>query len=147
MRVEQVVARFKTLNSKGVVCFLNGGENLENIRQIERKLDVQFPDSVTQFWGTINGLEVTDPQLSLFPLSRMSFDDNLLIFGICNGTVRLAFNTTMKNVAGEWSIVNAETRYRITYTMQSFWSIHIWTWIVKRRPIWFDAHAPQVECD
>jgi hypothetical protein len=45
----------------------------------------------------------------------------------------------------QWSIVNADTLYQISYTMASYWSAHMWTWLVKRRPIWFDVHeAPTV---
>ena len=107
----------------------------------ERRLGVSFPTQVRLFYGAVDGIEVVDPPFKLYALSEMKRDGPLLEFCLCHRVHRLAFDTVEINNAGQWFIVNAETGYRITSTMASFWSIRMWTWIEKRRPIWYDFYA------
>lgn len=85
------------------------------------------------------GLEVDTPHIKLRPIEEFERQGAGLIFAQCDRTVSLAFEILERNEAGEWAIVNAETGYRITYTMASFWSVHMWNWIEKRRPFWSDV--------
>lgn len=140
MRVDQIRRRFDSLGRKGLVYRLAPGATLEEIRTSEVRLGVEFPEQVASFWKAFNGLEVSDPAFEVFSLSETKRDGGLLIFCSCNRKVRIAFDVVAPNQAGQWSVVNADTRYRITQTMASFWSVHMWSWIIKHRPIWYDAN-------
>jgi hypothetical protein len=74
-------------------------------------------------------------------LSEMNREADLLTFSLFDRTVRMAFDIRGLNVADQWSIVNADTNYVATLTIASFLSVHMWSWIVKRRPIWHDVHG------
>lgn len=136
VRLEQVLAKLEGLSSTGTVCRLGSGASEGEIEAAEERLQVCFPDPVIRFWSSLNGLEVADPPLRIFSLSELWLDEGLLFFTICNGTVRLAFDIRSMNVANQWSILAADSGCRITYTMASFWSSHMWTWLLKRRAIW-----------
>src|SRR5215467_3070208 len=138
MHLDQIPRRFESLAGKGLVYRLAPGATLEEIRTTEVRLGLEFPEQVASFWNAFNGLEVSDPPFKIMSLSEMNRDAELLIFSLCNRTARLAFDVRERNEAGQWSIVNADTNYRTTLTMASFWSAHMWSWIVKRRPIWFN---------
>ncbi len=139
MHLDQVRKRFTALTS--TVYLLNAGACETELRETENRLSLQFPAPVRTFWTFMNGLSVDDPPFEVLPLSKFSVDAGALVFARCNAEVRVAFDTRVANEAGEWSVINADTGYRITYTMASFWSVHMWTWILKRRPIWFDVHS------
>ncbi len=141
MQLNQVLQRFKTLAETGLVYRVNAGASDAELQETEERLLVQLPTQVRSFWTAMDGVVVDDPAFEVLPLSDFTLDRGLLIFVTCNNEVQIAFDTSSKNVAGQWSIVNAGTGYRITYTMASFWSAHMWTWVAKRRPIWFDVHA------
>lgn len=141
MHLDQVLARFSKLGRDGVQCRLNVGAGVDSVRQTERRLNLIFPDQVVQFWCAIDGLDVQEPPFRLAPLSEFNFRDGLILFGTCETAIQLAFDVRDINEAGQWSIINAATGYRVTLTMASFWSYHMWTWIVKRRPIWYDVHS------
>lgn len=89
---------------------------------------------------TFNGMEVDTPHIKLWPIEEFQRQGAKLVFAQCDRTVSLAFEILERNEAGEWFIVNAETGYRITYTMASFWSVHMWNWIEKHRPFWYDVY-------
>ena len=141
MDIEQVRRRFETLSLKGIECRLNVGATLSDVHHIEQRLKIQFPEPLVQFWTSINGVEVAEPRLVIYPLASFVMNSGLLIFAECNGGVRLAFDTSERNEADQWSILNADTGYRVTYTLGSFCCIHGWTWLLKRRPIWFHAYV------
>jgi hypothetical protein len=111
-----------------------------DLREAELRLGLELPAQVRTLWAEVNGLTVDDPLLRLLPLSEFTVQAGLLMFAECDGTVQIAFDTNSINEAGQWSIVNADTGYRITYTVASFWSVHMWNWLLKRRPFWFDVH-------
>ena len=85
----------------------------------------QVPDS--------SGSIPSEPPHEVFPVSGFTPRDGLLLFAKCNREVWLAFNTRTKNEASQWSISTVSTG--------CFWSTHLWTWVVKRRPLWYDWHA------
>jgi cell wall assembly regulator SMI1 len=116
------------------------GATIERVREAESCLGLKFPEQVASLWRAFDGLEVDDPPFKILSLSEMKREDGLLVFCSCDRTVRLAFDVSAKNQAGQWSIVNAGTNYCITLTIASFWSTHMWFWIIKRSPIWYDVH-------
>jgi cell wall assembly regulator SMI1 len=140
MHLAQVVQRFDSLSHQGIVCRLAHGATEEVIRDTEARLGLRFPEQVASFWVAFDGLEVDVPPFKILPLSEMKREGELVVFCICNRTIRIAFDVREANEAGQWSILNADTGYCITLTMASFWSTHMWSWIVKHRPIWYDVH-------
>lgn len=140
MEIDQIRRRFDRLVSTGVECRIREGATLASIRITEERLQVRFPEPVVEVWSAINGIEVTDPRLVIYPVEGFVMEAGRLVFAECDGGVRLAFDATMRNEAGQWSIVNAETGYLITYTLGSFYCTRIWTWLIKRRPIWFHIY-------
>jgi hypothetical protein len=141
MQLPQILQRFDSLSKQGVVCRLAPGATREVIRESEARLSVNFPEQVALFWMAFDGLEVDLPPFKILPLSEMKREGDLVVFCICDRTIRIAFDVRAANEAGQWSILNAETGYCITLTMASFWSTHLWSWIVKHRPIWYDVHS------
>ena len=109
MHLDQVLKRFAAL--KDTVYRLNAGASEMELRETERRLSLEFPEQVRAFWTSINGLTVKDPPFEVLPLAHFSGDAGLLVFARCNDNVRIAFDTSTKNVAGQWSIVNADTGY------------------------------------
>ena len=66
---------------------------------------------------------------------------NRLHFATLNGNEQLYFDVSRINEAKQWDIVTADG-FRVTLTMASFWSIRMWSWIEKMRPIW----QPEADC-
>jgi hypothetical protein len=140
MHLHQITHRFDSLGQQGLVCRLASGASPEAIEQAEARLRIKFPEQAACFWRTFDGLEVDVPPFKILSLSQMRREGDLVVFCVCDRLVRIAFDLSSLNEAGQWSILNGETGYRITLTMASFWSTHMWTWIVKHRPIWYDVH-------
>jgi hypothetical protein len=141
MHLDQIRRRFDSLARKELVYRLAPGATLEEIRTTEVRLGLEFPEEVANFWKAFNGLEVSDPPFKIMSLSEMNREADLLTFSLFDRTVRMAFDIRGRNVADQWSIVNADTNYVATLTIASFLSVHMWSWIVKRRPIWHDVHG------
>jgi hypothetical protein len=140
MRLEQIPRRLHSFALKGLVYRLRTEATVEEIRVAEHRLNVEFSEQAASFWKAFDGLEVNDPKLVIVPLAELEREDARLIFCHCDKRIRIAFDISMRNQADQWTIVNADTGYEITLTMASFWSTHIWAWILKRRPFWYDVH-------
>jgi len=50
--------------------------------------------------------------------------------------VVIAFDCSKKNEAGEWDIINYQSKYVITKTLGSFLNNKIWAWLDRKRKIW-----------
>jgi cell wall assembly regulator SMI1 len=136
MQIEQMAKRLELQASQGLVFRVQQGATAEIIHQTELRLGLTLPEQVKSFWSAFNGLEINDPPFKILSLTELQREGRLLPFCICNRAVSIAFDVSVHNRTGQWSIVNAETNYQITFTMASFWSTHLWAWIIKRRPIW-----------
>ncbi|HZR30122.1 MAG TPA: SMI1/KNR4 family protein [Terriglobales bacterium] len=140
MHLDQVVRRLDLLGGQGLVYRLAPGATLGMMQKSEARLGVKFPEQVAAFWAAFDGLKVDTPPFKILSLEETKREGELIVFCICDQSVHIAFDVSKMNQAGQWSIINAKTGYCITYTMASFWSIHMWSWIVKHRPIWYDVH-------
>jgi hypothetical protein len=125
----------------GLQYRLGNGASPDRIAAAEARLAVHLPGPVRQFYAAFDGLCVDEPPFEILRLADIERHVDLLVFCWCDGGHRLAFDTSSINNAGQWFIVNADTGYRVTYTMASFWTTRMWTWIGRRVPIWLDAHA------
>lgn len=139
MHLNHLAGRFaKLAEQTGLSYRLGPPATADALADAQRRLNVKFPEQARLFYATCDGLEVIDPPLVVLSLSELKCDGALLEFCRCKGTHRLALDTRSLNEAGQWSIVNADTGYRITLTLASFWSIRMWSWIESRRAIWCD---------
>lgn len=143
MHLNQIARRFESLAQQGLIYRLAPGAGLDMLKHTEVCFNVKFPEQVTDFWSAFDGLEVDEPPFKILSVREMQREGDLLVFAICDRGVRIAFDISVTNEAGQWSILNAATGYFITFTMASFWSAHMWSWIVKHRPFWYDAHKPE----
>jgi hypothetical protein len=141
--LDQIPRRLETLSRDGLGYNIAPGASPEALQATEIRLGVRFPDQVCLFYSAFDGFEVNEPAFRVLPLAEMERDGELLEFCRCDRIHRLAFDTSEINEAGQWFIVDAETGYRVTFTMASFWSVRMWSWIVLRRPIWYDFHGNQ----
>ena len=141
MHLDHIQRRFEKLGQQGLEYRIAPAASTEAIDAAEHRLGVTFPEQVRRFYSAFDGIEVLDPPFKLYALEEMAREGSLLEFCLCDHVHRLAFETGQINHAGQWFIVNAETGYRITFTMASFWSIRMWSWIELGRPIWYDFHG------
>jgi hypothetical protein len=142
MHLDQLVRRFDSLAREGLVYRLASGAGPGVLQESEARLALNFPEPVAAFWSAFDGLEVADPPFKILPLCELKREGKLMVFCLCDRLVPIAFDVSAINPAGQWTILNAKTGYLITYTMASFWAVHMWSWIAKRRPIWYDVHKP-----
>ena len=143
VHLDHIPRRLERLGREGLGYRIAPGASSEAIEAAERRLGVTFPEQVRRLYGALDGFEVLDPPFKLYSLAELERDGPLLEFCLCDHVHRLALDTGAINVAGQWFIVNAQTGYHITYTMASFWSIHMWAWIERCRPIWYDFHREE----
>src|ERR1041385_3966931 len=115
MHLEQVFRRFRTLESTGLVYRLNAGATEAEFRECEDRIGVSLPPQIIPFWTAINGLVVDDPPLEVLPISKFSIKGKSLIFATCKNDVQIAFDTSALNDSKQWSIINADTGYHVTY--------------------------------
>ena len=137
MYLEHVARKFERLQlQRGIISSLGKPASENLISQVESNLGVSFPAKVAVFYKHFNGLRVEDPHVEIFPIEQMNFVfPNRLHFATFDKINRVFFDTSQINEAGQWSIV-AEDGFRITLTMPSIWSAHIWGWVEWRRVIW-----------
>lgn len=115
---------------------VGGGAAADDISVIELCLGVALPDQARNFYSNFNGLKVDYPGLEIFPLQKLRFvEPNRLYFAVLDNQVRLFFDTSDINSAGQWNIVTSNG-FVVTMTMASFWSNKIWMWLKHRKAIW-----------
>ena len=138
MRIEHFEKNLrKRAERSGLQYELFGPAEEDLIEQAERKLGLVLPDQVRLFYFHHNGLSIVKPRCEVLPLEQLSRDHNGMIpFAIFEDQRLLCFDSSELNQAGQWSIINCETGYRITLTMASFWSNKVFAWIDSQRPIW-----------
>jgi len=137
MHLEQLPSRFSNLSqSRELKYSLANPASDEDIARGEQKFGLSFPAQVRLFYRSYNGLRVEEPHLEVLSVERLSVSmPNRLHFATLNGSEHLYFDVSHSNEAEQWDIVAADD-YRVTLTMASFWSIRMWSWIEKKRPIW-----------
>lgn len=62
------------------------------------------------------------------PYIKLASIDNVII----------AFDCSKKNEAGEWDIINYQSKYVITKTLSSFLNNKIWAWLDRKRRFWVE---------
>lgn len=133
MHIDQLKPRFL---SSELDFSLGEGASEAEIFESGKYLSVTFPDQIKEFYTTCNGVMVAEPSLNIYPLNELQINSGIIEFCSINRDHRIGFNTKSTNEAGQWDIINISTKYRITFTMASFWSNKIWAWLLSRREIW-----------
>ena len=134
--VGDIQRRLEKLGRDGVAYRLASGASPAAVLAAERRLGQSLPGPVSAFYAAYDGLLVEDPAFEIFGVAGVERKGDLLLFCRCDRTKYIGFDAAAVNEAGQWSIVSADTRYRVTYTIQSFLATVMWSWIVKRRSIW-----------
>lgn len=124
------------LEKLGSPFSINGKLAIGKIRELEFSMGVEFPDQVVNFYQNINGLSVESPMLELHSIDNIVKRGSLIEFAVFNGSIPVAFDISGINRAGQWDIVNLNTKYVITLTMTSFLTNKIWAWLNRGRKIW-----------
>lgn len=108
-----------------------------DILEAERRLGVVLPSQVRMLYQHFDGLSVEHPALQILALSQLTFlASDLLHFATFDKRYPVCFDTAGLNSAHQWSIVDAQSRQRITFTVASFWSNKIWKWLDAGQNIW-----------
>jgi len=118
---------------------------MEMITEAEARLRIVFPEPVRSFYMACNGVQVNEPAVTILPMQDLQWNGSEIVFCICDCVHRIAFRSSELNHIGQWSIIDADTDYKITLSMASFWSIHLWHWLIYRRKIWRDYWNDQTD--
>jgi cell wall assembly regulator SMI1 len=103
----------------------------------EARLGIRLPEPVRYFYHHYNGLSVSDPALTVFPLNELAFlTPRYLRFATVDHRHRLCFDVSHVNQAQQWDICSFPDGYVVTLTMASFWGNKLWHWLDHRHPIW-----------
>lgn len=118
---------------------------MDEMERCEERLGVRLLPPVREMYRSFDGLQIEDPRFAIYSLEGIKRCGDLLVFCVCDHGHRLALDTRELNEAGEWFIVNAETGYRVTYTVGSLLATRMWSWVQRNEPIWFDLHDTSAE--
>jgi len=109
----------------------------DQVTETEQRLGVTFHEQVRRFYLFCDGFEICVPHFQVNSISRLSYvRASLIHLATVDHEHRLAFDTSALNEAGQWSVVNVDTGFRVTYTMASIWSNKVWVWVDWGRRIW-----------
>jgi len=114
----------------------NVGVSEDEIFKKEEELNINIPEPTKYFYKSINGFSVQNPKIIVLSLAHLYIVNGLIHFATINSGIKICFDVTDINVAGQWNIVNCKNRYEITKTMSSFWSNKIWKWIDREVAFW-----------
>jgi hypothetical protein len=74
-----------------------------------------------------------DNRKIIFKLGLLN--NQYLQFAIIDDII-IAIDIQKTNEAKEWNIINYNTKYLITKTLESFFSNKVWAWLDRQRTIW-----------
>ncbi|MEQ9264018.1 MAG: hypothetical protein RLN81_02270 [Balneolaceae bacterium] len=131
------IALQKRQNKKTISYRIYTGDSY-GLDSIDERILKIIPDSLKEFYFMFNGLLIEEPRhLNILkPINLSLIDNRYLIFAVFNHDVMVCFDLKEKNSAGEWNIVNYDTKFLITKTWASFLANKVWAWIDRDREIW-----------
>ncbi len=97
-----------------------------------------IPESITNFYLTINSIKISSPRyFEILPVQELKIiNQKYLLFSYIDETNKIAFDTSYKNSANEWDIVNIESDFVITKTLAGYITNKSLAWIDRGRKIW-----------
>jgi hypothetical protein len=121
---------------KDVIQFVLKKKNVANGQPIEPFLGIILPDAIMSFYRQIEFLEIINPRkFNVLSIKEMVMENNYLMFSNINNT-KICFDTRTVNSAGEWDIINFDSKFIITKTLASYLTSKMWAWIDRGREIW-----------
>jgi hypothetical protein len=111
---------------------------VEELKETAARLGIAFTSRAKDLYLAFNGLETSNPALEILSLDKLILTDKLLHFATFDYSVKICFDSSYINDAGEWSILNSQTNYTLTLSLNSFLSNKLWHWLEKGKPIWND---------
>jgi len=140
MNIENFISRLdKTRQTQiGFDYILGKTLSIEDFVNIEKRLSVEIPKRIKDFYRVANGLKTVNPIFELIELDNWKLESGFIHFATFNQTSNVYFDITKLNNAQEWTILNKDTKYEITLTISSFWSNKFWHWIEQKKHIWAD---------
>ena len=129
--------------SNGLEYELRPARSVSEIVASLEKLHLDLPESVFQFYQFCDGFFVRSPHLEVLPVHSLKLNSRDLLFATFDHEHHVAFNTSSRNVADEWDIVNVCTGFLITHTFASFITNKTWAWIDRQRPVWLDEFGSE----
>jgi hypothetical protein len=116
---------------------LNPRSTSTDLESAELRLSASLPADIATFFHRFNGCLVPNPHVEILPLNLWTrASDSLVQFAWVDFSATLCFDTLCINDAGQWDIVCPGSRFRITHTFASLFTVHIWKWIDRRIPFW-----------
>jgi len=108
------------------------------LESIESLVGSHIPRSAKEMYTAFNGVYIYKPRSFelLNTIDIELFDNRYLIFALMDKEVRICFDTSCINNAGEWDIINYNDKYLITKTLASFITNKVWAWIDRGRIVW-----------
>jgi hypothetical protein len=140
MQIEHFIRRLERLSALNSIFRYNLGSPLiiNDFKRIEKKLNINIPNKIKDFYLIANGLITMNPSLEIIELDKWILDSGLIHFATFNEAINIYFKTSELNDAQEWTIFNKNDNYDITLTINSFWSNKIWHWLEQKHIIWKD---------
>lgn len=140
MQIELFIERLNKLSDKNsdFNYRLDNVISETDIRKVEKRLDLKFPEKVFSFYLKTSGLVTLNPSFEITPIDKLTIDNETIHFATFNNEFKVYFELKDLNSAKEWNIINKESGYEITKTISSFWSNKIWQWLEKEKKIWND---------
>jgi len=69
----------------------------DELKDIEKKLSVNFPGQVYDFYQHVNGLSVSMPMLKIYCLSELNIENDKITFALLDNKHKLAFAVNQPN--------------------------------------------------
>lgn len=127
----------KKVDSGKITCNFDFFES--DIIKNEFLMNDYFPENIYSYFENYKPVEISNKNnsIKLLPISEVIYiNKKYLQFAKINNEIIICFDTSRKNSAEEWDIINFSNNFLITKTISSFLTNKIWAWIERNRMIW-----------
>jgi hypothetical protein len=138
MQITDFIKRLEILSKLNDQFSYSIGEtiNLNNIKNVEKRLSINVPEKVCEFYLSLNGLRIKNPQFEIIDMNNWIIETGFIHFATFDNSTKIYFDIHNLNEVQEWDIINRTIDYELTKTISSFWSNKIWKWIEFKKQIW-----------
>ncbi len=99
-------------------------------------INIGIPTTILSFYGHVHSLKIFSPRsFEIFSMSEITWRGPFVSFSKINSN-SIGFDCRKINSAGEWDIVNLDTKFVITKTLASYLTNKMWAWINRGRLVW-----------
>ena len=132
MNLHDIKINLEKLNTE---YSLEQGASEKEINKAQELIGEKFPEQIIEFYKNCNGFSVNS-KLEVYEINQLKESGNIIVFAVFNKIHPVGYDISRLNTAGQWDIVNVETKFIITHTMASFLTNKIWAWLLRGREIW-----------